>query len=146
MADLKTIFQLAANQAQIPMLYGTPEQCEDAHRRMRQADNAKPYPVLLVFNQDVAEISREYSIYNDFIVLLASRVGDEKISSKNDEVFANLKKYKDALIVGLCKTCGITGIYPSMFEHTQKEKLLLIATDKVCGLEVVFKFIQIKNC
>ena len=146
MANLKDIFTTAANHANIPMLYGTPDQVENAHRLRRTSDNAKPYPVLLVFQPNTAEVNREYFVYNNFIVVFCARVKDEKIQSKNSEVFETLRRFKDELISGLCKTYGITGIYPSMFMHTEQEKLLLLATDKVCGLEVTFENIQIKNC
>jgi len=146
MANIKDIFQSAANYAEIRMMYGTPEQVEDQHRRVRQADNSTPYPVLMIFEQQPAEISLEYHTYSNFIVLFASRIKSEKINSENETVFDSLISLKNALITGLCKTSGISGIYPSTFTHEQTKKLLLLSTDKICGLEIKFTNLQIKNC
>lgn len=146
MSNIKDIFQSAANYAGIRMMYGTPEQIEDEHRRSRQADNAKPYPCVLVFDQQPAEVRREYQTFADFTVLFVARVASEKINSENDPVFEQLNDWKDLVISGLCKTSGVTGIFPSMFTHSKEKKLLLLSTDKICGLEVKFTSIQIKNC
>lgn len=147
MANIKDIFQAAANHAGIRMLYGTPEQIEDEHRRSRQADNAKPYPIAMVFEQQADDVLRHYKVYKDFIILFAARIVDEKINSKNEVVFKGLEDYKDMLIEGLCKTYGVTGLFPSAYNHTSERKLLKMSTDKICGLEVNFNEIQIiKNC
>ena len=147
MANIKDIFQAAANYAGIRMLYGTPEQIEDEHRRTRQADNAKPYPIVMVFEQQPPEVSRFYKVYSNYIILFAARIVDEKINSKNEVVFEGLEHYKEQLIEGLCKSYGVTGIFPSAYTHTSERKLLKMSTDKICGLEVNFNEIQIiKNC
>lgn len=145
MAEIKDIFQSAAELSGIVYYYGTPEQITAQFAMLSKGVN-KRFVGLAHFMQSPSGSDHYYKQYSNYTVLFFNEVKEIQLTSKTEPIFTDLDANIDTFIQSLCRTSGISGIYPNQFQHTRTRKFNTISGTKCAAIEVVFENLYIKKC